>query len=220
MDPDYSLVLEIIRESESVSAGMERIIARCNERLPHSVWAELSGLSYEEDVEKLRDWLVNVHAADPPGLKVAILYFGLRECPNLEDDECDISMDIALCGIAEEPVNKVALPPHTEVNYVPKEPYADSAILSKIRKVLDSIIIEPEDEDEDDMENGPVDELGTEMLGLTYANLAMREVCRQIQPELLLGDRESRHIAVGWDEGDIIIMGEVSKGQFRVLANG
>jgi hypothetical protein len=54
-----------------------------------------------------------------------------------------------------------------------------------------------------------VGDIGEYVLCLGYACLAVKNLCETVPLELLLGSRDTRAVAVGFDSGDEILIGDV-----------
>ena len=82
--------------------------------------------------------------------------------------------------------------------YFPNRRYAQSGILREIHEIVSQF---------DDSLNGVLAE--HIVLGLGYAGLAVRDLCRTIPRKLLLGKRASRAVAVAIDDGPIIMLDDI-----------
>jgi hypothetical protein len=58
-----------------------------------------------------------------------------------------------------------------------------------------------------------VGDIGEYVLCLGYACLAVKHLCEVVPPDLWLGSKDKRAIAVGFDSGDDILIGEISAKQ-------
>ncbi len=75
--------------------------------------------------------------------------------------------------------------------YFPDGRYADSEVLRSMSRILSTTGEE-------------ISWLGSYVLPLGYASLAVSDACRQLQPDTLLGRRTSRTVVVGFDSGDFV----------------
>ncbi len=54
-----------------------------------------------------------------------------------------------------------------------------------------------------------VGEIGEYVLCLGYAALVVKTICGKLEKKLLLGDRASRAVVIGFDDGDYIVLDEI-----------
>jgi hypothetical protein len=190
---DYNLVAGIARAATGVLHGMDEILTACHARLPHSVWHELAGLEFDDDVNMLREWVARLLDQEAIPEHVDGLYFGLAEY-------ADAGRDGTICrftlvgGSGFDPADQDCqwvLQP----TYSPSSGLADSSVLTAIYRQVQQA-------------GGDVAALGQYMLGLGYGCLAVRTICDELRTQLL--DQVAwRGVAVGFDCGDAILLGRL-----------
>lgn len=217
-----------IAVGEDVAAELTRLCSRCHEAFPHPVWLEmLDAATIDGDESEFHVWLTDTLRDFPPGNQIKMFWFGIVEDFGLDDmdgellddpaeegapddqwfddddidDESDAMMPTAafiyLCGdryLFTEP-----RPVERQKGYAydpPGQQYYPHFIEQYYHKVFG-----------DDEE---VDLIATAYLLPAYAGLLIASACRRLDPALLLGPSPSRQIVFGWDEGEPMILGEIT----------
>ncbi|MCL6430698.1 MAG: hypothetical protein K6V36_07515 [Anaerolineae bacterium] len=185
----------VVSSRRDLTTCLAQLFDYCREHCPSSIWEELRHLDFEEDVVRLTNWLRAVLTSEPPGAEIEALWFGLRSTPQ-ERDLLYLAgsdyFDLEDHGWVRFPI------------YWPASRRADSRVLQRIHQSLRKA-------------GGQVFSLGWYVLCLGYACLAVAEACRTIEPDILLGTRDKRYIAVGFDGGDFVALGWVDKSGWHVL---
>jgi hypothetical protein len=170
---------------------MEVLTAYCEENYPGAAWSDIRRLDFDADLANLRRWLVNVLSTEPPSSKIEAFWFGLFNPVQDGFESCDMYIagsdhfdsDDELAGWAVSPA------------YFPEGRYADSVALAALHRAMPSA--------------GDAAAFGDYALCLGYACLAVADICAAVDPAVLLGSTESRAVAVGFDEGDSILLGTI-----------
>ncbi len=185
----------VVSSRRDLTTCLAQLFDYCNEHCPSPVWEELRHLDFQEDVARVTNWLRAVLTSEAPGAEIEALWFGLRSTPQ-ERDLLYLAgsdyFDLEDHGWVRFPI------------YWPASRRADSLVLQRIHQSLRKA-------------GGQVFSLGWYVLCLGYACLAVAEACRAIEPEILLGTRDKRYIAVGFDGGDFVALGWVDKSGWHVL---
>jgi hypothetical protein len=188
--PDPRYIERIVRSGLTVPRGMEALITYCEENCPSPVWREIRTLDLDADVAHLGRWLRQVLLTEPPSSEIEAYWFGLFN--PLEDgvESCDLYV------AGSDHFNPDDLSPEWAVNpsYFPGGRYAESRVLVDLHQGLALA-----DENAFDF--------GDYTLCLGYACLAVAEICAAVGPTILLGPRTSRAVAVGFDSGDLVLLG-------------
>jgi len=192
-------VKEIVHSSTSTRQGLTALLDYCAKLAPNPVWAKIAKLDIDADQQGLRDWLVPLLTTSPPDQSIVAYYVGLFETA-LDDRE---TLLLYLSGSTHfDPAD--AYGDWTgDPAYFPEDRYALSAVLDQIYQLL--------------VKADTAGEPGIYVLGLGYPCLVMRDLLAQLDPKLTLGARKSRVVAVGFDEGDLIILGQLTREGWRSL---
>jgi hypothetical protein len=188
----HGFVVKEIASRRSLRESMDRVIAKCSKGHPHHDWEKLRALPYE-DLDDLREWIEKPFRLEPSKKKLKGLWFGLFN-PVYERDPV---ADIYVCGSTRfdpSPVdNSWAVGP----DWWPENRYARSSVLARVYKIAYR-----------------KDGLGNNAdypLCLAYGGLSVRELLRACEPSMILGSSGSLGVAVGFDSGDFVLVGEMTR---------
>jgi hypothetical protein len=185
----YEFVERTVESRNGVVDGMTDLIGYCEKKKPNVVWKKIRKLNFRDDVERLQEWLVEVLTMEPPANEIKAFWFGLFN-PVLDDGR--VSCCLYVSGSTR--FNEVDWACWRDDSYVPDGRYADSKVLDEIYSLTN--------------EKG-VGDIGEYVLCQGYACLAVKHLCETIPKELLLGSKGKRSVAVGFDSGDEILIGDV-----------
>jgi len=185
----YEFVKRTVESGSGVVDGMSDLIGYCEKKKRNVVWKEIRQLNFNEDVERLREWLVEVLYAEPPANEIKAFWFGLY---NPVFDDGRVSCCLYVSGSTR--FDEADWACWADDSYAPDGRYADSKVLDEIYSLTN--------------EKG-VGDIGEYVLCLGYACLAVKHLCETIPSELLFGSRGTRAVAVGFDSGDEILIGDV-----------
>jgi hypothetical protein len=185
-----------------VEESMASLIVQCEAARPHPDWAALRALPYA-DLSPLLEWVQRPFREEPPELPLKGLWFGLfNPCP---DGRTPVA-DVYVCGSErfdpDPDDNSWAIGP----DWWPDLRYANSAVLADIYRIAYGHgpgMFDPKGRLANDAEYPLV---------LGYGALAVNDLLRQIAPALILGQSDAVGIAVGFDSGDFILLGELTTG--------
>ena len=184
----YEFVKRTIESGSGVADGMMGLIGYCEKKKPNVVWKKIRRLNFR-DAEGLREWLVELLSAEPPANEIKAFWFGLFN-PALDDGR--VSCCLYVSGSTR--FDEADWACWADDSYAPDGRYADSKVLDEIYSLTN--------------EKG-VGDIGEYVLCLGYACLAVKHLCETIPSELLFGSRGTRAVAVGFDSGDEILIGDV-----------
>lgn len=184
----FNLIEDLTKLSPNVSAGMTHLLDYCEYKNPHTVWASVRTLDFEGDTKNLESWLEHVLSSEPPSHEIIGFWFGLFN----RVEEKKISCALYISGSTKY-LDESDWAVWNEASYLPNSRYADSKILHEIFRILE--------------ENNMLGD-AEYILCLGYACFAVHAICNSIHAKMLLGERGSRTIAVGFDSGDYIILSE------------
>jgi hypothetical protein len=189
----YDVVVNVVSNEESVNDGMARLVAHCAHLSPDAVWSEIGKLDFDGDAKHLTGWLMEVLVAEPPRANIAAFWFGLFD--RLGPDGRGYS-SLYMAGTATYDPADSSCDCACWPAYLPKCRYAESVVLRSISGLLAG-------------RHQIVSSLGSYVLPLAYAALAVRKAECSIPAEIWLGGRTSRAVAVGFDSGDIITLPQI-----------
>jgi hypothetical protein len=189
----HAFIVKEVASKRSLRASMDRLIDKCAKGHPHADWKKLAALPYE-NLKELSKWIEKPFRSEPSRPRLAGLWFGLfNPC---YDDET--AADMYVCGSKRfhdrAGDNSWAVHPA----WFPKHCDAHSSVLAKLYTIAYP-------------EVGGLENDAEYPLCLAYASLAVRDLLRAADPSLFLGKSKSLGIAVGFDSGDFILVGKLSK---------
>jgi hypothetical protein len=200
---DYT-IHELLPRADSIGASMLTLVDAHREEYPGLDWSPYYKIPYESEIEHLRrEWFPTVIANEPPkNVPVAGFWFGLFNPSTKRDNKRDTVADFYIAGARHFELdgnNDWAVKPA----YFPEGRYANSRELATIYQTAyakpDGLANEAE-----------------QYLCLGYVAFALKFILADADLDLLLGDRESAGVALGWDSGDPHYVGFLSHDGFRV----
>jgi hypothetical protein len=177
---------------QPIRESIDGLIARCSQARPHPDWEELKSIPFE-DITKLRQWIERPFLLDPPPVHLAGLWFGLFN--PIYNGEA--AADMYVCGSTRFDPNDETGDWATGPEWWPQHRYAQSSMLADIYKIAYRS-----------------DGLGNDAeypLCLAYGALAVRDLLSELNPELVLKSADSLGVAVGFDSGDFVLVGRLSR---------
>jgi hypothetical protein len=183
-------IVEELARRRPVEQGMFDLIDRCEAARPHPDWATLRALPFA-DLAALGDWLARPFRDEPHPRPLRGLWFGLfNPC---YDGGAPVA-DLYVCGSErfnpDPGDNGWAVRPA----WWPDARYARSAVLAEIYRVAHR--------------KGGLANEAEYPLCLGYAALAVRALLAEVEPALILGPSSALGVAVGFDSGDFVPLGE------------
>ena len=187
-------VVAVLASDASVSDGMSQLIDFCADQESWLGWSALRTLDFTADAKRLKRWLTGVLTKEPPQENIKAFWFGLFN--PIVDDKATCGMYMAgskIFDAADETFDWACDP-----DYLPNGRYAKSQVLDEIyRKV--------------DRPKGSVSEYGEYVLCLGFVGLIIRTLADTIDAETWLGNSKARAVAIGFDSGDGILLGSITK---------
>ena len=196
----YDWIVAEFERGCSLDDSMVAIIDQCDKARPHSDWAKLRTLPFA-DLTRLTNWVQEPFRNEPPKVPLRGLWFGLYN-PCL-DNQTPVA-DIYVCGSERFEPNDEDNSWAVSPNWWPEARYASSTILAEVYRIAyrqSSPLAEQKDCLGNDAEYP---------LCLAYGAFAVREVLARVDTSLILGESSSIGIAVGFDSGDFILLGELT----------
>lgn len=192
------IVAELDRR-RPVAESMGALIDQCEAVQPHSDWAKLRSLPYA-DISDLLEWVQTPFREEPPSAQLKGLWFGLfNPCP---DGRTPVA-DIYVCGSERFELdpenNEWAVGP----DWWPESRYANSTVLADIYGIA------YRQGTRGDEQKACLGNDAEYPLCLGYGAFSVRELLSQVEPSLVLGQAESLGVAVGFDSGDFVLLGQL-----------
>ncbi len=195
LDEGRRLIIEIMATGTDTVSGMRQILDRCRQSHPTGI-GHLEELDIGTDLQALRTWLLTVLRVEPPSSNIASLWFGLY-IPERDNERQ--GYDLYVAGTDSfDPVDTTG-DWLGDPSYWPKHRYAHSRVLRALSALKVDVAT-------------PTTSIARYILPLAYACLSVRETIQSIEPALLCGNRLSRGLVVGFDEGDYIVLGTIDMG--------
>jgi hypothetical protein len=197
-----NFVTNLLRGQPAMRDGMRELIMYCSLRDRRMLWSGLMMLDFEQELDWLYVWLKNVLEATPPSDDISAFWFGLAEEVGDNDGTCRLYISGSPYYDPEDESDDWEI--WGKDSYLPPGRVVDSSVL---RILYRSISLDGE----------PGATISQEFPCLVYAGLAIIWLCKSIPAELMIGHRNWRAIAVGWESGDTIMLGRVSKTGWQAL---
>lgn len=201
-DNAYRWIITELEHRRPVAESMARLVDLCEATCPHPDWSKLRSLPYA-DLAPLAQWLERPFRHQPHSVPLRGLWFGLfNPCrlPLLKP-----SADIYLCGSERFHTrlhdNSWAVRP----DWWPDARYARSNVLASIYRIAfrrRSWWWKREQALADEAEYA---------LCLGYASFAVRDLLERVPPSHVLGGSKALGVAVGFDDGDFVLIGELTQ---------
>ena len=183
-----------------VAAGVRSIVDLCARHSPHPDWPAIRAIDWGADVPRLRSWFHETLIHEAPPEPLAGIYFACCQ-PVLQSGGA--TADLELVGTREFDANDVNQEWIFTRHYFPKA-YAESAALDQLyglcyrthdwrHPVLGALANDAE---------WPV--------GLAFGVLAARASIEKLTVRDLPAKSDRVGVAAGWDEGDLLVIGEVT----------
>lgn len=194
----FAKIHELVASDSSASACMSEIIAFCSRDVPHIDWSRLSALDYDGDVASLTSWIAGVFERLPAPFPIQGLWFGL--CNPTDDGKVWADMyvgSVAQYAADDEELGWLWKGEH----HYPDDAYAHSTSLRSIYEIGYT------------GDSG----LGNDAewpLGLAFGAFAARSLLRGQSARLVASSAKRIGVAVGFDSGDMLKIGELTERGF------
>ena len=178
---------------------MGEIISICSHDVPHADWSRLSALNYDGDVASLTSWIPGVFGRQPAPFPIQGLWIGL--CNPCADSK--VWADMYVGSVAQY------APDDEELNWLwkagrrhyPEDAYAHSASLRSIYEIA----------------YGRDGGLGNDAewpLCLAFGAFTVRSLLQGQSTRLVASTAPRIGVAVGFDSGDMMKLGELTESGF------
>lgn len=194
------IVAELARR-RPIAISMAALIDHCEALCPHPDWDKLRGLPYG-NISPLVDWIESTFRDEPSPTPLKGLWFGLfNPCPDGRTPVADIYVSGSERFDPDPLDNSWAVGP----DWWPEGRYAGSAALADIYRIAYRQGVRGSEREAC---------LGNDAeypLVLGYGAFVVRELLGQVTPSLVLGESNSLGIAVGFDSGDFVSVGQLTR---------
>jgi hypothetical protein len=193
----HAWILRELQDHRPLGESVNRLIDHCEDLRPHPHWASFRQLPFN-DVHPIVEWLERPFRDEPPTIPLRGLWFGLFN--PLSDSE-EVLADIYVSGSTRFDPDPLSNEWAVDPEWWPDSRYAESGVLADIYRLA----------------YGP-EGLANDAeypLCLGYGALVVREALRLLAPGLLLGQAPSLGVAVGFDSGDFVLLGEFGPNGLR-----
>ena len=197
----FDLVQRVVHSNCSVEAGMRTLITECEHRAADPDWERFLAIDYPSDVERVGRWLARAFKS-PPSPELTGLWFGLF---NPVENDGDASCDLRVHADVYDPDDEWAI----YGRWQPDDEGARSSALRDIYRIA--------------YRSDRPDHLGNDAeypLCLGYAGLAIRTILSGPGANDLFSGADARVAVVGWDDGDSILIGTLSRTGFAIGTRG
>lgn len=200
MDSDFHrFILDELANPRDPAQAIRRLLERCSDRYPHSIWEQLSQLDYAASVAHLTSWLSNLLSARPPKDKIRILWFGLFH-PGWRS-EPGLATDVFVEGRVIEEQPKGLLNRINGSFYWPRGRYADCEVVDRIGRLFTPEI------------NRAMPEVRDYALSLSFLTLFVSDFAAR-SPHLLRGSADQRSLFTQY-EALVVKVGTVDAAGFH-----
>ncbi len=190
----HDAVVAVLASDATVADGMAQLIDFCADQESWQGWSALRKLDFAADEKRLKRWLQGVLTKEPPQKSINAFWFGLFH-PIVEDKAtCGLYMAGSKNFDAADETFDWACDP----DYFPNGRYAKSQVLDEIYRKVDKA-------------KRSVSEYGEYVLCLGFGGLIIKTLADRIGPETWLGNSKARAVAIGFDSGDGILLGSITK---------
>jgi hypothetical protein len=194
----FAKIQELVVSDKSASACMSEIITICSRDVLHTDWSRLSALDYDGDVASLTLWIGGVFERQPAPFPIQGLWFGL--CNPTEDGKVWADMYVGSVAQYAADDKELGWLWKGERHY-PNDAYAHSASLRSIYEISYS-------------GDGGLANDAEWPLCLAFGAFAARSLLRGQSTRLVASSAIRIGVAVGFDSGDMLKIGELTERGF------
>lgn len=190
----FAKIEELSASDQSASACMGEIISMCSHDVPHTDWPRLAALDYDGDVASLTPWIPRIFASQPAPFPIQGLWIGL--CNPCAEDKVWADMYVGSMSEYEpddEGLNWLSSGQH----HYPKDAYANSPSLRTIYEIAYD-------------RAGGLGNNAEWPLCLAFGVFTIRSLLRGHAPQLVASTAARIGVAVGFDSGDMLKLGELT----------
>lgn len=186
----HHLIVHELSSRRCVSESMHRLTNECEHQRPDSAWHKFYPLPYD-DTTALQAWLMRAFQQEPPSVVLRGLWFGLS---NYLDEDRKPFTDLSMCGSTRFDSNPEDNSWAGSAEWYPKDRFAKSTILAELYRLA---------------YDGRLGNDAEYSLCLGYSAFAVSAALNAIAPVLGLESSSEIGIAVGFDDGDFLLLGRL-----------
>jgi hypothetical protein len=190
----HKMVTSVVDSDCAIWDGMSSLIEFCSEHESWDGWNALRELDFETDSLTLTNWMTQLLITEPPPKNIKAYWFGLFNPVQNGTTTCGLYAAGAVTFDPDDESFEWACGPA----YFPEGRYATSMVLDGIYRKVSTA-------------NGFVPSYGEYVLCLGYAGLIVKYLAATIKCELWLDSCATRALAVGFDSGDGMLVGSVTR---------
>jgi len=185
----YRLVSEAVRQTESVEAGMKRLLTVLCRRPQLSRLTTLKSYDFGFEAQRIESWLAGVLTLEPPQRRIKAYWFGLFNPVR----NGNTGADIYVVGADKFNPDDESFEWACDPVYEPRHRYCGSRANEDL--FLATKALPPESQ-----------ATAAYVLQLGFSALAVRRALHTIPRRLLLSGASTRAVAVGFDSGDALLL--------------
>lgn len=189
-------LLQSLGKGDTVEEGMRSVIDACTRMRPHPDWNTFSEIDFRNEPNDLRTWILGISNDFPPNDRLAGLFFGLF---TFHDETSDEELtDLVLAGTTDYKPDDSTWVESTRELWDSWGPFeAQSEVLRTICRRAYAT--------DDALEND-----AEYPLCLAYSTLAVTHALSEVTVRSISKTRDRLGVAVGFHDGDILILGELT----------
>lgn len=195
-DKAYCKAIRTMFSGKPVAVGIKEYCEYLQDIMPHPIWHEVSALSFENDVEGLKNRLSSVLTREPPGSDIRAFYFGLSDF----GDKMHLA-GMTNCNVEDDGMAT----PGKVIEDWPRDYRSKSRILAQMYETVSKT-------------TGETHWVGEACLPLAFAGLSISDVFSSLAIDTLLQERTHYQVAVCFNEGDFFLLGEIGRNGWNYLA--
>jgi len=178
-----------------ISSQMGAVIDIAEKLHPHDDWAKFRKIPYDR-IAPMRNWLTHRFSVEPPQTPVAGLWFGLCHTKH-GSKSADLYLSASTRFSADDPTFRWA----RDAEYQPDYCFARSQLLWKIYQYAHR-------------KPGGLKETAERPLCIAYAAFVIARLMSELDPRMFLNHYESAGVAIGFERGEAMLLGELKKDGF------
>ncbi len=191
LDSVHNWIVDEVTRSRSISESMGDLIELCQSAKPHPDWERFLSLPFD-DITPLLVWIQQPFQQEPPKRPLRGLWFGLFNAHHQGENVADLYLSGSERFDPDPRSDEWAIAPE----WWPETRRAMSPLLADITRIA--------------YQGGGLGNDAEYPVCLGYGTFVVRELLETIEPSLILGASEALGVAVGFDTGDFILLGEFS----------
>ena len=194
MDEDAVFLTSLFASAPEIRGGLSKTLDYCRSKYELQDDRTIDALPIEKEAEELQVWVERVLLNEPPPPAIQAFYFGLFHSISKESPvrPCLYISGSDLFDQRNEDSDWACSP-----SYFPKGRYAISEVLASLERFATN-----------SEKKRPA---LSSILQLSFTGLCVSRIMRRLPKELVLGNRNSRGLAIGFDEGDLFLLPTIER---------